>query len=270
MRPVINQQNETHSIQVNERFQFYWMKRFIYRHRLSVIVFFAFKKHHLYDSTKMKTKPATTAKSNRSSSSGGNGITIKYAKIQQEARWKFVPLDFTPYGFITQAVVEERFVYYFFFALFMYFVAQAKVWKQILTVNLDTIWWAYIYICCSECKYDERHWSNTYLKFVKQIMYFQVDLLWYTLVNIWIDFIALLASGYTHFPIARCIKMRGVNSMVLKRVQYRVCQWTRKKLSAQQQHLSNVYISHTHKINQNQTRTKDEMLFIILWFNIHA
>lgn len=33
-----------------------------------------------------------------------------------------------------------------FFALFMYFVAQAKVWKQILTVNLDTIWWAYIYL----------------------------------------------------------------------------------------------------------------------------
>lgn len=121
-----------------------------------------------------------------------------------------------------------------------------------------------IYMWCSECKYDERHWSNTYLKFVKQIMYFQVDLLRYTLVNVWIDFIALLASGYTHFPIARCIKMRGVNSMVLKRVQYRVCQWTRKKLSAQQQHLSNVYISHT----QNQPKPNTHQRWNALYYSV--
>lgn len=153
----------------------------------------------------------------------------------------------------------------FFFALFMYFVAQAKVWKQILTVNLDTIWWAYIYICCSECKYDERHWSNTYLKFVKQIMYFQVDLLWYTLVNIWIDFIALLASGYTHFPIARCIKMRGVNSMVLKRVQYRVCQWTRKKIvDTTTTSLKRLYFTHT----ENQPKPNTHQRWNALYYSV--
>lgn len=133
--------NETHSIELNERFQFYCMRRFI--------------KHSLIRDSTL----ALRAPSKRQHKNNNNNISTRF----QAPNEIFVPLDFSPYGFIIRGCKEPPLspspscaffsllffvvavvVAFFWFYFCTFFRTQVKIWKQILTINLDIICKAHI------------------------------------------------------------------------------------------------------------------------------
>lgn len=150
--------NETHSIELNERFQFYCMRRFI--------------KHSLIRDSTL----ALRAPSKRQHKNNNNNISTRI----QAPNEIFVPLDFSPYGFIIRGckepplspspscaffssssllffVVAVVVIVFFGFYFCTFFRTQVKIWKQILTINLDIICKAHI-----RCVNMTRHRSNTH------------------------------------------------------------------------------------------------------------